>query len=121
MSKPFSWHDLPEGFLKWMIVNLMPKWNKIDNELWEQIKVATEKHTNIVLTIQINGIEVDAMKFVDSVKYNMDRAVVREAQRIVEEETVFNEITSALYDLEKTVKGHLRYELRKAGIELLDR
>jgi hypothetical protein len=77
----FDWHSLgdydAEGFLRWMVVNLLSE--HTDNgdvrpeldHLINRVGEASADYREVVLTIQLNGVDVNVEHFVRNVHANM--------------------------------------------------
>lgn len=116
----FDWHAQPHtSFLSWLVTAVLTR--DEDKGVWatqfEALSEATDKFHNIVLTMQINGIEVDAMAFVTGVERNMDLSVAREADRIVRECHPMDDIAELVSGLESDIKKAAFAKLRALGIE----
>lgn len=107
----FNWHDLHEGFLKWMVVNLITGSRKEDIELFEKLSKVTNKYHNVDMKITINGVEVPTDYFVKSVESNMDFIAKQEAERAISEYEPLNKFREASAKIEADLAA-ARYALR---------
>ena len=115
----FNWHQ-SDGFLRWMIPHLVGGKNR---DLFDQLSEATDKFTNVTLTIKINDIEVDTEMFVDSVRRNMDYITQDAAKKMVEKplEGLVPELEAlqdAVRQAENAIRDHVKQKLKEAGIDL---
>jgi hypothetical protein len=114
----FDWQAEPDGFLKWLLPVVIPVSQKAD--LIEQLSAATDKFTNVELTIQVNGIQVDAQAFLTAVERNMDHSVSAEARRLLDEIGKFEDLHELLRDAERAARRSIEQRLTDAGFELPD-
>lgn len=91
----FDWHKEPNhSFLKWLLPTLL---GKIDNETWEKITEATAKSSDVQITVQINGIEVNPKYFLESLERNYELNTAAEAKNIID--TKFENLDQAIEGL----------------------
>lgn len=113
----FNWHEADrDSFLKWLVVTVMPR--VVGDARFEEFREATTDFTDVRIAMQINGVPVNAFAFIDGVQRNMTHAVSVEAERIVREQTGFDELADLIHEADRLVKATLRKQLVKAGIEL---
>lgn len=111
-SFTFDWQAAPEGFLKWMLTCLVR-----DHDI-EGLGEATDKFTKCELTIQVNGVPVNAENFIEGVERNMDYYTEREAKKLVASLPRLDKIRDDLEDAERAMRGALREGLAQAGIHM---
>lgn len=114
MSEAFNWHSEPEGWRKNLLINVVPQ----DKETFEQLSAATEKFTNVTVTMHVNGIEVDVDKFLDRIQSQFDWSVEARAKELVREVVRFDELQQTISDVEHAVKRDCYDKLRKLGVEI---
>lgn len=83
MTFKFDWHARDEDFVKWLFVHLIA--NKTGTDQFDQLSAATDKFTNVKLTMQVNGIELDAQRFIESVEDAYRQHAENTAKRMVDE------------------------------------
>lgn len=133
----FDWHEenkrehrwgdfskAPEGretsasFLSWLLPHVLVDLEKRHGGDWasaeEQIMAATDKLTNCVLTMQINGIEVNVDHFLASFMRNLDYQAERAAVELVQRSCFGDEITEIM----STLRRELLQRLGDLGIEI---
>jgi hypothetical protein len=112
----YNWQTEPEGFLKWLLVSIVPR--DSDVEVFEKLSDATDKFTNIELSISVNGIEMDAQRFLDGVQRNMNHNVELEANSLLSQFGRFDELREMLDAVEYAAKKAIEDELTKNGISI---
>lgn len=131
-SYTFNWHSLrdmdsgtDEGFLRWMLVNLVTR--RCDDEdysrsrtLLEQLSDASNGFTNVTLTIQANGIDLNVEHFVSSIRRNMEWWARRTAVEELEGRTDVTELFDAVSSLRVRVRRSMEIIARDLGIELTE-
>src|SRR5262245_11410950 len=98
----FNWHDQPENFLKWMLTSCIASM-KVD---FDALKAATNDFTDVVITMQVNGIEVPAKGFIDGIQSNMDWEVNQAAKRLVNDSV--DGLIDGLHDIFAQTQHSLR-------------
>lgn len=88
----FNYKNLDRSsFTHWMFLNLLPSY--VDNkEVWNELRKVTNNWENVIITIQINNVEVNADTFVDLVQRSLAGRSEVEAKKL---------ISNALPDLDK--------------------
>jgi hypothetical protein len=120
LAEPFNWHDLDrDSFLAWTVTNALSAKHG-DPGLMERAAEASDRFRSVVLTMQINGVEVNATEFIDRVKSNMTYWSERRAKELVSESTAFPAIEDALNVARRSIESTLRAQLREAGVEWLE-
>lgn len=115
----FNWQKEPEGFLKWLIPHVLPKDDpKATMSAVDQLSKATDKFTNVELTMLINGIKVDARRFLTRVEQNMEYYARQEAARMLNEIAGFDEVQERLDTIRMHFISEVESTFRKHGIEL---
>lgn len=125
-----NWHDLGsyddyEAFLKWAIVMLTVDQRDVDTgrqstELVDELKEATNGFTEVTLTVQINGVEVDPEHFMRGVKYNLQQIAQKTARDKLNTLTAFTDLRNTLTTLEATANRRVRQVASALNVELRD-
>jgi len=115
----FDWQAAPEGFLKWLLPVLVA--NRRGEDQFDELSKITDKFTDVRLTIQVNGLEVDAENFLNGVEHNMEYYAKVEARRLLDEVGRFDDLEDLLASAKRTVMQDVEQRLSAAGIELPDR
>jgi hypothetical protein len=128
----FNWHTLDEhddyeGFLRWMFVNLVtesrgdgtPAGVEYDH-LINRVIDATDGAMNVTLTIQANGIELNAEHFVRSVQRNMRWHAHQAAFDELRSRTDVSELLNVADQVQTTMTDQVRRLAHSLGIELND-
>jgi hypothetical protein len=77
--------------------------------------------THIELTMQVNGVEVNAQRFMERVRENMHYYAQSYAADLVNEIGRLDEATQILEDVGNHVRGEVINRLREHGVELPER
>jgi hypothetical protein len=109
----YNWQAEPEGFLKWLLASIIPK-----NSDFEKLSDATDKFSNIELSISVNGIEMDAEAFLNGVQRIMNHNVELEANSLLSQFGRFDELREMLDAAEYAAKKAIEDELTKNGISI---
>lgn len=76
MAESVNWQELgQQDFLGWVILHASAKYNARNPELFEEMSDATDRWTNCILTMQINGIEVDAVSMIRLIEEHMKTSI----------------------------------------------
>lgn len=105
MNYTFDWRREPEGFLRWLVVNLLtdPSDPTYGDDLVNRVLAASSDLTEVTLTIQLSGVEVSTEYFVDRVRANMDHLAHREAARLLRETADLAGLRQQVSDLEEAI------------------
>ena len=123
----FDWHaenrasgGMTGTFLAWMVTTLIPiQREQTGEDLFEQIRDASEGFTKVELGITINGVPVDARAFADRLDKSIDWAVDREAKKMLLERVPrIQEIEDAVAGFERSIKEHMVRLAEEAGFEI---
>lgn len=114
----FNWQDAPEGIAKWLLVAVIPASQRPD--IIPRLSEATNKFTEVDLTIQVNGIEVDAGALLDRIERTMNYRAQVEAQRLLDGIGRFDDLQNLLDRVQLAAKTAVRQRLRAAQFELHD-
>lgn len=104
------------SFEGWLIPTLLTgtDWDATKDALHE----ATKGWTDVLVTVQINGVEVNAQGFFSSIDRNLTYLIEREARRLVEDDERLNDIAEAAYRFQEDCKRAAKYRLGQLGIEM---
>lgn len=129
-SYTFNWHDLDqsepyEEFVHWVLVNLSVDQKDVDagrhdGELLEQLRVATDGFTNVVLTVQVNGVEVDVEHWFRSLEHNMKVYAQRAAHDELTQLAEFRRLREDLEVFEASAQHRLNELADELGLDRLD-
>lgn len=117
----FNWHEEEHGqngsFKSWLIPTLLAD-SGGDRVLFEALSEATEKWTDVNVTVAINGIEVDPTDFFESIERNLTYLTERAAAKLVSEDARLQEIYEATEAYNRAIRWETRLALGRLGIEL---
>ena len=119
----FDWQGLSEGdFVKWMFVNLLttPGNHSESKDLIDQLTEPTKKFTDVTLTMQVNGIEVNAENFIRSVEKGMNYRAEDAVKEAVSSITDIRELDEEISRAHNVLRDKLREIVKdKFGIDLV--
>lgn len=122
LTKPapfvYDWVAAPEGFRKWFLPTVMA--GDMDG-LMVTLGERTAGWSDVRVQILINGIEVNAGHFLESVERNMDLAALREARRMLDEVGGLDQLEERIREIRTHLMDQFEAALRERGIELPDR
>lgn len=104
-----------KGFLRWLLPTVIPYQ---DPRIMEELREATRNFTDVELGITVNGIPVDAGRFLRGVDENMDLAVNAQARRVLDEVGRFDELRRVLDDVGSAARLAVERTLDRAGFEM---
>lgn len=115
----FDWHELddhdPEKtdhFLKWLVPTVLA-----DSVVAEEIAEASDRYTRVELTMQLNGIEVDARAFVEGCYRNMRRFAQDAAVAKLVEVVDYADLVETIEQLRVTLQGVALQVARDLGVD----
>jgi hypothetical protein len=116
----FDWHEenKADSFLAWAVLTVMPSGTKNDTGFFNELSVATDNFTKCELGVTLNGVQIDAEKFIGRLDKAVDSAVEREAKKIIEEMPRLHELHEVLYNFERELKERVIRLANEAGIGL---
>lgn len=121
LSYKFNWHDESRGdFWSWIVVMMVSRDRETGDKQFEHISDITNKFTECEITMQLNGIDVDAKALLERLRDNMEHEATKEAQRIVRSLPHFNEIEEVLSDAQHAIQRDLLGSLQRIGIAYID-
>lgn len=106
----YDWQKMGRTeFLHWILPVVLG--DLLQREGVERLSQATTNFTEVTMTMQINGIEVDAEAFIDATQRHMRACVETEAARLVEEapereklQTANEAVSQVLADAHDSIK-----------------
>jgi hypothetical protein len=113
----YDWQQQPDNFLKWLLPTLI---SAGDREMFECLSEATDKFTNVTLTIQVNGVNVPVENFLSGVESNMTYYANKEAARLVTSIPRLERLREAMDDADHALRERLVQIMAEAGVDLGD-
>ena len=115
----FDWQARNEDFVKWMFVHLIADQRKVDN--FDELSNATKGFTNVEITMQVNGVEVNAQNFIESVEEAYKQHAERAAKQMVDDAIPdLWDLREAVDDAQHALTRKLREAMRENGVEWYD-
>lgn len=114
----FDWHELDDydekkidHFLKWLVPTVLA-----DSVVAEEIAEASDRYTRVELTMQLNGIEVNAQSFVEGCYRNMRRFAQDAAVAKLVEVVDYANLVETIEQLRVTLQGVALQVARDLGV-----
>lgn len=127
----FNWHDLPdfhgddsagyEVFLKWATVHLLVDQSRLgtgNTDLHEQVRAASDDFTQVTLTIQVCGVEVNPEHLVRAIHANMVHWAKVSAAETLDALPTLVELRSTLDVIEAAARARIEHVAADLGLEL---
>jgi hypothetical protein len=126
----FNWHKLndignsDEEFLRWMLVNLVTQTSDeveagVDQRnLLDRLRDASSNFTDVRLSISANGVELNVIHFVRSLRSIMNHWTRQEASRRLAESVDFTELTKIVDAFRRAVSTRARQVANALNVEL---
>lgn len=109
----FDWHAEQaldrDGLLVWLVITAMRQQDM------ERLSEVTSRFTDCRLTMQLNGVELNARAFLDGIARNLEHAAARQAQELAEV-AGFAEIEDAVTEARDAVRALMTGRLRALGV-----
>jgi len=107
-----------ESFRAWFLIHLLAE--EKSTTLIPDVLLATNDLTDVRVTFQVNGIEIEGDKFIDSFEQVIDWQSDRLASRKVSVVPSFDDLYDLLREVEDTVKAEVKKRVRDAGLDFND-
>lgn len=112
MNHKFDWHDAPT-FLQWLLPTAMG-----DSDDFEHLADITDAFSKCELGITLNGVALDAEKFLNAVSETMDAQTRRHARVLVDNLVDFEGLNDMVLSLQNAMDREIRKRLDAAGISI---
>lgn len=109
-EETFNWHELDhEGFLSWMVASVIAD---VRADKLGQLSDATDRFTQCKITMQLNGIEADAMGFIRGVERHMKLSLESAAREYVKKHLSekISEFDDVLNNARRSILAHFPVE-----------
>ena len=114
----FNWHETgEEDFQRWLIPTILADLPR-EQSRFDELSELTRNWSDVNVTVQINGVEVDPAGFFTSIERNITYLTEREAARLVGDNARLSEIHSVLDTFERVIRREARMALGSLGIDL---
>lgn len=113
----FDWQKRDEDFVKWMFVHLIAD-KRQEDPRFETLSSATKGFTDVQITMQVNGIEVNAQNFIESVENAYRQHAERTAKDLVRDMPRMQELEDVLAEAQRQAKSAIEEAFARAGIDL---
>lgn len=117
----YNWHkENREGtFLSWFTSAAMSMAVKYDDPgFFEEMSKATNGFSECTVGITLNGVEVDAEKFVKRLDEAIDDSVTREAASLIRDMQPLQTLLDAASDLNDAISAEIKKKAEAAGLDV---
>lgn len=112
----FNWQEHEDPFWDWATIVIQGP-DSLPQDKFDELSEATDHFTNIKITVQMNGIEMDPKYLFERLEGDFDRQVaVAVAEKI--EEADLTPLYDVLTDVTDAVKVEVRKRFEAVGITL---
>lgn len=124
MAYTFNWQEEPDGlagpsFLRWVGVNLLTP-DEMTGEKFEEVSRATDDFKAITLTVQVNGIPVDATWFFGELEKAVGVEIAAGVRDQIKDSAALTRIDVLADRLTTAFREHVFKVAEEAGIEFPD-
>lgn len=124
----FNWHELDEfdyeGFLSWALVHLTVltdadgRKRSRDEAEFERLREATKNFTDVTLTVQVSGVDVDPQHLMRGIEHNMKRYAKQDAAETLEQLAAFTDVRATVTVLQEAIVRRIEQVARGLGVDL---
>lgn len=125
----FDWQKLNEfddydKFLHWAVVHLVVdtdadgKAHSRSSEEFEQLREATKNFTEVTLTVQVSGVEVNPEHLMRAVEHKMRVHAHEAARETLEELAAFTDVRATVAVLQEAVVRRIEQVARALGVDM---
>jgi len=114
----FNWQDKynsSDTFLKWLLPTVLAG---VDRETMDALSESTDLWTEVELGVTVNGVEVDARHFIESLEKNLTRMSNKAARHLVHGHLSLSLLIEDVAQLELNLRNHIRVWARQHGIDI---
>lgn len=112
MKFEFDWEKVNK-FIHWVLPSALGD----DNDV-EHLSHVTDGFTRCELGITLNGVELDAEKFLEALRWNYEDRTRQEARRMVNDLIDCAPLNDIMLDLQATMERVVREKMDAAGISM---
>lgn len=114
----FDWQDAPEGFMKWFLPTVMVD---VSREQMDELAGVTSLWRRVHLQVLINGVEVNAGHFLESVERSMNHQAALAARKLLDSVGGLDALEERIGEIRTHLVEQFEVALRERGIELPER
>lgn len=114
----YDWQSEPDGFKKWLLPTVLGDVIQ-DDAVFDDLRTRTDDWRNVRFVVVVNGIEVDAERFLNVLERTIEWSAEKAARRRVDAirdltalREVVDRVTAQLEDAVSTVAAEHGIELR---------
>lgn len=114
----YDWQSEPDGFKKWLLPTVLGDVIR-DDAVFDDLRTRTDDWRNVRFVVVVNGIEVDAERFLNVLERTIEWSAEKAARRRVDAirgltalREVVDRVTAQLEDAVSTVAAEHGIELR---------
>lgn len=113
----FNWHETgQDDFQRWLIPTILADLPR-DQSRFDELSELTGNWSDVNVTVQINGVEVDPTGFFTSIERNLTYLTEREAERLVREEADLTAVYTTINRFQDAVRREMNEALIGLGID----
>lgn len=112
----FNWAAEPEGFLKWFLPTVLG--GMLNDGFMEDLTQRTNTYKDVQVQVLINGLEVDAKHFLESVERNLELEAAKEARRMLNDVGGLEALEQRIGEIRAVLVAKVEEALAERGIEL---
>lgn len=122
MANTFDYYADSNKFICWALINMLGEAREAgrdaEEDFFEELKRRSNTFSEVEMSIKLNGLEVDATKFMERIDQLIDRMVERKVQEKLEGIQEITEVEDELAELRNVLKQRVNQLADKYGIEL---
>jgi len=113
----FNWHETgQDDFQRWLIPTILADLPR-EQSRFDELSELTGNWSDVNVTVQINGVDVDPTGFFTSIERNLTYLTEREAERLIREEADLTAVYTAINRFQNAVRREMNEALIGLGID----
>lgn len=113
----FNWHETgQDDFQRWLIPTILADLPR-EQSRFDELSELTGNWSDVNVTVQINGVDVDPTGFFTSIERNLTYLTEREAERLVREEADLTAVYTTINRFQDAVRREMNEALIGLGID----
>jgi hypothetical protein len=122
MTNTFDYYADSKSFLGWALINMLGEAREAgrdtEEDFFEELKRRSNTFSEVEMSIKLNGLEVDASKFMQRIDTLIDTMVERRTAEKLEGIREITEVEDELAELRDVLKQRVNQLAAKYDIEL---
>lgn len=113
----FNWHETgQDDFQRWLIPTILADLPR-EQSRFDELSELTGNWSDVNVTVQINGVDVDPTGFFTSIERNLTYLTEREAERLIREEADLTAVYTTINRFQDAVRREMNEALIGLGID----